>query len=78
MSSFSWVPIKPGPVASLIITRCMPRNNILYLLTCISSGQTWSHRSNCSLMLLYYGVTLYVDVYYGFLHILNLILCHTP
>ena len=73
MSSFSWVPIKPGPVASR-----MPWNNILYLLTCTSSGQTWSHRSNCSLMLLYYGVTLYVDVYYGFLHILNLILCHMP
>ena len=30
-----------GPVASLIITRCMPGNNILYLLICISSGQTY-------------------------------------
>jgi len=30
-----------GPVASLIITRCMPWNNILYLLICISSEQTY-------------------------------------
>jgi len=55
MSSVSWVPIEPKPVTSLIISRCMPWNNILYLLICISSGQTWSHLSNCSLMLLYYG-----------------------
>jgi len=53
-------------------------DHILYLLICISSGQTWSHRSNFSLMLLYYGVTLYVDVYYGLLDILNLILCPMP
>ena len=51
--------VKPGPIASLISVKCM---RCSVPIVCFSSGLTLSHGSNSSLMLLYYGVTLSIDV----------------